>query len=611
MATTHSLSVLTNSSVKPPLNPKTGLSTSLHERPKPTIGRYSGIYYDDYDRQFVPEGEVFDPKSTSKISKTADASTLLHLSSLSDEEFYQKLIEMKTEQRKILQKCEKVYIEKHHGLIAPTFPEHDSGEEKETSVEKPISREQTSRSMDKEFTHRTSRSYDRTLRSETFIDEDGALVSTKRGLSPELLSDEEKELEKEMQRQSYEELQRKSFEESSKPPTGRPPQSFTAKEFSTSSRPRSAPVPRDIARSLDDLRNSVAGLRKSFDLSDDEYVPDDTVSEPYRDRNRSFSRIEEMWRNFSIDDYAPRRKSLERPSSAKVTRKEQKKDETWRHRLTVPKPFTMTLRDERKEKKKSRNLIEFEEKMSEKQIQEEEELKKKFKARPVPAHVYLPLYDEIQEKSEEKRRQIRQMSAELLKSQEKPFSFLKREEDRKQHQSTERDCNHAKPIKDSSPGFKARPVPKYVFDSAVDDKLMEEEEYRKIRIKMRAEELMHKAALPPNMSARERLKEQKERELKLKNKKKRANSAARPRINHDVPNYDALYRQFQKELQRRKGMKEATISQPFRLETERTSKSAREKIKQDLEREEQQRKENRWPYGQQKTFKLGNLLMDM
>ncbi|WAR19576.1 F161A-like protein [Mya arenaria] len=578
MATTHSLSVLTNSSVKPPRNPRTGLSQSLHEQPRQTLGRYSGIFYDDYDNHFGNEKEVYDPKSTSRIPKTADPATLIQLSNLSDDEFYQKLLELKGEQRKVLQKCEKIYIEKHKGEIVPTFCDQDSGEEKETSVEKPF-----------------SRTRDRPLNTDTFVDEDGVLVSTKRAKSPEI------------ERYSPE-----PQSETSKPPTGRPPLAFTAKSFTSPARPMSAPIPRDIARSLDDLRNSVNGLRKSFEASDDEYIPDDTVSEPYRERDRSFSRIDEMWQNFSIEEYAPRRTlSKERPSSASMTRKEKtKKEETWRHRLTVPKPFTMTLREESKEKKKSRNMVEFEEKQSEQQIQEEEELKKKFKARPVPAHVYLPLFDEIQDKGEERRRQIRQSSADLLKSQEKPFSFMKREEDRKQHERFDRDCNQKveKQIKtESAPVFKAKPVPKFVFDSSVDDKLMEEEEYRKIRIKMRAEELLHTASLPPNMSARERMKVQKEREQKLKSKKKSGKSAARPRINHEVPNYDALYRHFQKELQRRKSMKEGTVTQPFRLETEATSKSARDKMKEQLEREEQLRREDRWPYGTQKKIKLGHI----
>lgn len=569
MTTAHGLSVLTNASVKPPRNPKTGLSASLHERSGPLLGRFSGIYYDDFDDWGQTGKEVLNPSSSSRFAATADPASLIHLSNLSDEEFYQKLLELKNEQRKILQKCEQVYIEKHKGKIQPTFSDAD-----------PL--------IDTKYVDQSNRSYGQTVRSETFVDEDGILTSErKRTLSPE------RSQSPEFQHESFKQEGTLFTETGAKPLTGKPPVPFVSK--SPPSRPRSAPLGREIAKSLDDLRTAVEEMRRSYDCSDEEYIPDDTVSEPYRKRDISQSRLDEMWRNFSIDDYAPRR-SLERPSSAKVTRKEkQKKDESWRHRLTIPKPFTMTLREESKERKKSKNLIEFEEQMYKQQIEEEEELKKKFKARPVPAHVYLPLYDELQEKSQERRQNVKQASLELLKSQEKPFSFTKREQDKKLHQTMKLDCNTNGHI-ETKKTFKAKEVPKAIFDSSVDDKLMEEEEYRKIRIKMRAEEMLRTANLPPNMQAREQLKEQIEREKKMKSKRKGSKSASRPRVNHDVPNYDALYRQFQQELQRRKAMKEATVTKPFQLETERTSKSAREKIKKDIEREEQSRKEDRWPY---------------
>ncbi|KAL4238734.1 hypothetical protein ACF0H5_003441 [Mactra antiquata] len=598
MATTHGLSVLTNSSVKPPLNPKTGLSTTLHERPCPTFGRFSGVYFDDYDHEGQAEREIFDPKSTSrKFASTADHATLLKLGSLSDEEFYQKLLELKNEQRKILQKCEKVYIEKHVGAIEPTFPDDD------------ILTGKLPPGL------RTSQSNDQTYRSETLVDNDGVLTCTRSRspLAPEKCTSPDF-FEKDgilTKDETQESMLRDSVTESmSKPPTGRPPVPYTAKSLTMPS--RSSPAQREIARSLDDLREAALGLRKSFDDSDGEYIPDDTVSEPYRDQEKSYSRIEHMWNNFTIRDYAPC-KRLERPSSATITRKEKKeKRDSWRHRLTVPEPFSMTMREEKKERKKSKNMEEFEEMMYKKQLEEEEELKKQFKARPVPAHVYLPLYDEIQEKSEERRRSVRQSCAEMLKSQEKPFSFLKREEDRKKHQMMDRECNQKSEVKvNASPEtFKAKPVPKKIFDPSVDDKLMEEEEYRKIRIKMRSEELLRAAALPPNMQAREQMKEQKEREQKLKSKRKSRStkSASRPRINHDVPNYDALYRQFQKELQKRKGMRESTVTEPFRLETQRTSKTAQERMRKEIEREEELLKENRWPYKLPRSkVKLGQM----
>lgn len=175
-----------------------------------------------------------------------------------------------------------------------------------------------------------------------------------------------------------------------------------------------------------------------------------------------------------------------------------------------------------------------------------------------------------------------------------------------------RQCNQqGQPLQKET--FKAKPVPEYIFDRSVDDKLMEEEEYRKIRMKMRSEELLRSASLPPNMEARQKTLEQKKKEQKLKSKRKSQKSHSRPRISHNVPNYDALYRQFQDELQRRKCERESTVAQPFRLETHRVlSSRQKEKIKRDIEKESEGLKENRWPYKTRtKPRSLGYLSMSL
>ena len=574
MATSHQLSVLTNASVKPPRNPSTGLSSSLHERPVTISGRFSGIYYDDYDEEREERGEVLETRSRPKFASTADPAALLHLSNLSDEEFYEKLLQLKNEQRKLLQKCEQIYIEKHKGVIEPTFPL-----DKDDVLSSPQTEKQ-----------------DRLL-SPTSAEINDTMATADRSVTPALregritppLSTGHSPLN----------LQ------SRKPPTGRLTHTFVAKslpspKWEIPERPSSAPISREHAQSLDDLRERATALRKSIEYSDEEDIFDDTVSEPYKPRDISLamSRIEDMWDNFQIEDYAPRRSERHiRVSSATVTRKEKKaKDDNWRHRLTVPEPFNMTLRDENKEKKKTKTQIEFEELRLQKEKEAEEECVKKFKATPVPAHVYLPLFDEIMEKGEHRRRHVRAMSEEVLKSQEKPFSFLKREADKKQHQLMTRECSQERKGTEKQT-FKAKPVPQYIFDRAVDDKIMEEEEYRKIRMKMRSDELLRSASLPPNMEARQKMFEQKKKEQKLKSKRKSQKTHARPRVSHQVPNYDALYRQFQEELQRRKGERESTVAHPFRLETQRVlSSREKERIRREIEKDNERFKENRWPH---------------
>lgn len=49
---------------------------------------------------------------------------------------------------------------------------------------------------------------------------------------------------------------------------------------------------------------------------------------------------------------------------------------------------------------------------------------KKFRARPVPAHVFLPMYDEIMEQSEKRRTSGREKRRAELLSMQKPFQLL-------------------------------------------------------------------------------------------------------------------------------------------------------------------------------------------
>merc|ERR1711860_372656 len=112
---------------------------------------------------------------------------------------------------------------------------------------------------------------------------------------------------------------------------------------------------------------------------------------------------------------------------------------------------------------------------------------------------------------------------------------------------------------------------------------MGDEELRKIRVRMRAKELLRESSLPPNMAEREKILELRKKEELKKAKeaaKKKPVKKQRPRSAHahTVPDYDLLYKEFQKELSRRKMVTEATVLQPFELETERIRRT-QEKIR--------------------------------
>ncbi|XP_059817817.1 protein FAM161B isoform X2 [Hypanus sabinus] len=235
----------------------------------------------------------------------------------------------------------------------------------------------------------------------------------------------------------------------------------------------------------------------------------------------------------------------------------------WISQITVPQPFNMTMRESQKntEVLRSRLTMEMEKQLVEKWQQEEAECQKKFRALPVPGHIYLQLYDEINERNEEKRKKETEKRQEYLLSTQKPFSFTKKEESRKEKlkqqlcavvPETERTVKRIKKI------------PRSVQDPSVSEKL-KDELYRKIRIQMRAEDLLKKAAAPidhkpknPVTTSSMRTRQEKLSFLEEKPKFK-------PRINPEIPDYTKLYNAFQRGT--RKETKVSTKCVPFELQT--------------------------------------------
>lgn len=554
MATSHhSLSVLTNSSVKQPINPTTGLSVTLQER------RIDGVHLDDDEGFGQPENYGSNqPQNDWSLgfTKTGGFGRISQqLSNLTDDEFYAKLTELKREQQKTLSVCERLYRAK----VASEQPAHVPSQIVNDEVE-PVLNGHVSDSVENLF---------------------NAGICTRQ--QPEMRTP----------------VKDRMCDLSSKPPTGRQRHFGALKTYTPPMASRSVPMYRQHAfsGSLDeDVWRKVSMQSQSDDSNSDRDISFESDVTPDRPQFKSrpsaasVASIEDMWDNFSIEDYAPR--STGRPSSAVVTKREKKqKISEWRYKLTIPKPFNMTLREAKKERRKTQAMVELDDEKRRKELQEEAECQKKFKARPVPAHIYFPLYDEITEKQEARRRHVKQFNTERLKAEEKPFKFTKREEEKLNHKR-----NYSAPqtnftVKKAT-SFKAKPVPKYVFNNAVEEKIQEEELYRKIRMKMRSEDLLRSSGLPPNMKARQELKKQKAIEKEKTNKKK---DEFRPKINHKIPDYDDLYKKFQNELARKKYEKENTVSKPFSLQTSRIP-SNRDKILKDMEQDEEVLSESRWPY---------------
>ncbi|XP_044197754.1 protein FAM161A [Thunnus albacares] len=337
------------------------------------------------------------------------------------------------------------------------------------------------------------------------------------------------------------------------------------------------------------------GSRQS-DSSDDEKATSNDV-----EKGLLFSpkeHIKNMWRDFKLSPHTHHHlssSSLPADQRRPQKRKEKKKQghkggeqESWRHRMTVPKPFQMMLREDERRKRgiKTRSEIELENAELRRQLEELTECQMKFRASPVPAHVHLPLYEELQERNEERRRSLREREDQNLRTVNKPFSFLERERLKKEQRQLR---NQQPSAQEKIKPFKAKPVPKSVYAAASGEQMREEQLYRSIKTQMRAQEMLQSASVPPSMLAR-RLNERK------KTKETGGDDFShRPKINNEVPDFDASYRRFQKHLEKRKEVKPTTACEPFELRTSHIP-SHRERILADIEKEHSSPRTLRWPY---------------
>ncbi|GFS04802.1 protein FAM161A-like [Elysia marginata] len=543
-STSHGLSVFANSCIKNPILPKTGLGSTLHESSEILI-RYDDVLNEIKD--FEVNTSKADADRDWRGGHSVIRSTSEELFASKAEEFYEKLQQLKEENRKTLESYERLYQQKliNEGLrntqsfdFQAVTDEHEGRLEIDTTAQtKSTDADLLSKKPPPARTNKKSQN--EPVLSQTLPQRSARTHEIKEMHSKSLVANLRK------------------------------------------------------SRSLDNDDWSKLFLRPKIENGDDDFViPTDTLS----DHEKALLKVDKLWEDFDIAKYSQRRHSAASGQSrSKDSKNRGTKTSEWRHRITIPEPFNMSVREALKDSKKTKAQLELEQRRIEKQREEEAECEKKFKARPVPSHVYLPKFEEIMERNESRRHYVKQYCQELLKSQVKPFNFEIREEEKKKQRA------QSAPIKRSERpknGFKAKPVPAHIFKADVDEKLQEEEELRKIRIKMRSKELLREASLPPNMEAREKLKEQ---ERKEKARKAKQANKVRQRVKsayknaHVVPDYDMLYREFQKELARRKSAREGTVVEPFDLETDRI-RSNRHKIRKDIEMDEKRLKENRWPF---------------
>ncbi|NXW90385.1 F161B protein, partial [Alopecoenas beccarii] len=258
----------------------------------------------------------------------------------------------------------------------------------------------------------------------------------------------------------------------------------------------------------------------------------------------------------------------------------------WIPSITIPQPFKMTLREahQKSQLMKSCMFLELDKQRDKRQSQDEAECQKQFRAQPVPAHVFLPLYQEIMEQNEIRRQIATQKRKELLLATQRPFSFLEKEE-KKKEAIRQKFLAAATTNESSKPKQASKKVPKSTYNSLLGDKLKEAELYREIRIQMRAKDLLESsvALIDTNNCRREpqcrtATKTKQERLGFLQDK----SFSFKPRINPTIPDFEGLYWAFQREAVKRQEIKEATRNKPFKLRTSNLhgrQRQANEKIK--------------------------------
>jgi len=347
-----------------------------------------------------------------------------------------------------------------------------------------------------------------------------------------------------------------------------------------------------LSISMESLNKNISDSNSEDEVSDSqESAVSSLTIESYasaQDRSSAMEIISSMWDDFSVDSYLP--------NEGKVVDVTKKHTPKWYPRVTVPRPFSMTIREQNSVKKRSRSAMEAEREKLEKEVLEEFELKKKFKAIPVPSSTYLPLYQLIVAENEQRRAQIKQSRKEMLKASERPFSFMKRDEERmKQKSAKNQDTAGEKAIK----LFVAKPVPKYLFADNT-EKVREMEEYREIKKKVRARELLQSSKLPKSMQVRGRdytIGALRKRQIEERQKKAFLTEEHKfhPRITAEVPDHVQSHIDNEIQLARNKQFNVNTTVEPFNLKTQLIP-SRIEKVYEDIARDEERLPETRWPY---------------
>ena len=296
-------------------------------------------------------------------------------------------------------------------------------------------------------------------------------------------------------------------------------------------------------------------IQKSHDINQQGLIPDSffskepdiftigppilTENEPQTSKafeSQSRELVDNMWNEFSFSQYF-----TQTPKPKKNLRN------------TTPYPFSVYYKS-LEPKKKTAAQLEGEAKRRLELESEQFECSRKFYSRPVPKSTHEPRYQEILSREENRRQQARNISKETLQSIVKPFKF-----DARDSVSRRGHIGDSCSVESGETRFRAKPVPKHLFQTRYQDEVAEQDLYRGIRKVMRTNKLLSTSRLPRSMSASERslsYTDGQKRRMREENNSKQAFLTAehkfKPTVNKRMPDFRRQQELFEQQMSERK-----------------------------------------------------------
>ena len=265
------------------------------------------------------------------------------------------------------------------------------------------------------------------------------------------------------------------------------------------------------------------------------------------------------------------------------------------HRATKVKPFSFDRRD--KNKRKTISQVKMEQDLALKKKEDEAAMKVRFKANSLPRSTLEPRYEKLTRQQAARTRENKRRSKENLKEAEQPFSFYFTDKERKAAREAKLEGARnarAKP-------FKANPIPKSVHESRY-ELLQFDRERRKKEAREKAAKALERSSLPERMRS-------------AAPKKVPAYDSSKPYSQYklgEVPDFDALHADFDNKLarMRERNRRQLTVPKDFHLggrnkaeaeARQRKSELKKQMILLDMELDQQDLPETRWPYKGQRS----------